>query len=140
MPVRLHRQAAQGQLRREDDRRRDRRCCRQALFTDDVARSRVCCSGSTRARSSSSLIGLLVAAALVRHIPVLVAAYAVTLALARRLARCRSAFFVKRVWLFIPIFTGIIVLPATFSFVTPGDVVVPLGTGSGTTSGSRSRA
>jgi cobalt ECF transporter T component CbiQ len=30
------------------------------------------------------------------------------------------------VWLFIPIFTGIIVLPATLSFITPGDLVLPL--------------
>ena len=35
-------------------------------------------------------------------------------------------FFIKRVWLFIPIFTGIVVLPATFSFITHGDIVVPL--------------
>jgi len=34
---------------------------------------------------------------------------------------------VKRVWLFIPIFTGVIVLPAAFSFVTHGHIVVPLG-------------
>ena len=34
---------------------------------------------------------------------------------------CRCGFFVKRVWLFIPIFTGIVVLPATLNFVTPGD-------------------
>jgi cobalt/nickel transport system permease protein len=32
-------------------------------------------------------------------------------------------FFVKRVWLFVPIFTGIAVLPATLSIVTPGEVV-----------------
>jgi cobalt ECF transporter T component CbiQ len=31
------------------------------------------------------------------------------------------------VWLFIPIFTGIVVLPATFSFITHGQIVVPLG-------------
>jgi len=37
------------------------------------------------------------------------------------------AFFVKRVWLFIPFFTGVIALPALF--VTPGPVLVhlPLG-------------
>jgi cobalt ECF transporter T component CbiQ len=37
-------------------------------------------------------------------------------------------FFVKRVWLFIPIFTGIVVLPATLNLITPGTIVVPLGT------------
>jgi len=38
------------------------------------------------------------------------------------------SFFVKRVWLFIPIFTGIVVLPATLNVVTHGQIVVPLGT------------
>jgi cobalt ECF transporter T component CbiQ len=32
------------------------------------------------------------------------------------------------VWLFIPIFTGIVVLPATLNVITPGDIVIPLGT------------
>jgi cobalt ECF transporter T component CbiQ len=36
-------------------------------------------------------------------------------------------FFVARVWLFVPIFTMVIVVPATLSFVTPGHIVVPLG-------------
>ena len=35
-------------------------------------------------------------------------------------------FFEKRLWLFVPIFTGIAVLPATLSVVTPGDVVLTL--------------
>jgi cobalt ECF transporter T component CbiQ len=57
---------------------------------------------------------------------VLIGAYAVTLGLAVA-SRLSLAFFVKRVWLFIPIFTGIIVVPAMFSFITPGHVVVSLG-------------
>jgi cobalt/nickel transport system permease protein len=69
---------------------------------------------------------LLVAAALVRHVPVLVALYAVTLLLARA-SGLELAWFVRRVWLFVPLFTGIVVLPATLSFVTPGELVVPLG-------------
>lgn len=34
--------------------------------------------------------------------------------------------FVKRVWLFVPILTGIMVLPATLSVVRPGDIVLTL--------------
>ena len=49
-------------------------------------------------------------------------------------------FFVKRVWLFIPIFTGIIVIPAMFSFITPGTIVLPLWPGTAIRSGSPSRA
>lgn len=73
-----------------------------------------------------TLIGLLIAASVARHIPVLVVMYLSTLLLAAA-SRLPVGFFVKRVWLFIPIFTGIIVLPATFSFVTHGQIVVPLG-------------
>jgi cobalt ECF transporter T component CbiQ len=98
----------------------------QALFNDDVAKQPGLLQRLDPRAKLVSLIVLLVAAALVRHIPVLIAAYAVTLALAVA-SRLSLAFFVKRVWLFIPIFTGIIVIPAMFSFITPGDVVVPLG-------------
>ncbi len=36
--------------------------------------------------------------------------------------------FTKRVWLFVPLFTGVVVLPATLNVVTAGHIVVPLGT------------
>ena len=45
--------------------------------------------------------------------------YAGTLGLAAA-SRISVRFFVKRVWLFIPIFTGIVVLPATLNVVTAG--------------------
>ena len=61
-----------------------------------------------------SLLGLLVAAAFVQHVPVLLGLYGLTLALAAA-SQLSLRFFVKRVWLFIPIFTGIVVLPATLS-------------------------
>jgi cobalt/nickel transport system permease protein len=70
----------------------------------------------------------------VRNIPVLIAMYVGTLALASA-SRLPLGFFIKRVWLFIPIFTGIIVLPAAFSFITPGRIVVPLWTWDGQTVG-----
>jgi cobalt ECF transporter T component CbiQ len=73
-----------------------------------------------------SLVGLLVVTSLVHHVPVLAAMYLATLPVAVA-SGLPVAFFVKRVWLFIPVFTGIIVLPATFSFITHGDIVVPLG-------------
>ena len=57
----------------------------------------------------------------------LVALYAVSLVLAMA-SRLSLLFFVKRVWLFVPIFTGIVVLPATLNVITPGHIVVPLGT------------
>jgi cobalt/nickel transport system permease protein len=67
-------------------------------------------------------------------VAVLVAVYAATLLLAAA-SGLPVGFFVKRVWLFVPIFTGIVVLPATLSIVTPGDVVLQMWTWHGTPQG-----
>jgi cobalt/nickel transport system permease protein len=57
---------------------------------------------------------------------VLLGLYALTLLLAAA-SHLKLSFFIKRVWLFIPIFTGVVVLPATLNIITKGNVVVPLG-------------
>lgn len=98
---------------------------RQAMFSDDVAQQRGLLQRVDPRVKIVTIFGLLVAAALVRHIPILLGMYALTLVLAVASA-LPLVFFVKRVWLFIPIFTGIIVLPATLSLITPGHIVVTL--------------
>jgi cobalt/nickel transport system permease protein len=75
----------------------------------------------------ATLLGLLVAVSLVRRLPVLLAAYTATLILAAA-SKLSLSSFVTRVWLFVPIFTGLVVAPAALNVVTPGHVVVPLGT------------
>jgi cobalt ECF transporter T component CbiQ len=72
------------------------------------------------------VLALLIAAGLVRHIVVLAALYLLALVLAKA-SRIELRWFVARVWLFVPIFTGVVVAPAAFSFVTPGEIVLPLG-------------
>jgi cobalt/nickel transport system permease protein len=99
---------------------------RQTLFAEDLAQRPGLLQRLDPRVKVATLIGLLLVAALVRHIPVLLAMYAATLVLAA-LSDLSLMWFIKRVWLFIPVFTGIVVLPATFSFITPGDVVLPLG-------------
>jgi cobalt/nickel transport system permease protein len=98
---------------------------RQAMFGEDVAAQEGLLQRLDARVKIVSLVVLLFATALVRNIPVLLAFYGSTLVLAR-LSRLPVWFFIKRVWLFIPIFTGIIVLPAMFSFITPGEIVLPL--------------
>jgi cobalt/nickel transport system permease protein len=98
---------------------------RQAMFSEDVAHGGGLLQRLDPRVKVVSLLALLVVAALVRHVPVLLAMYLVALALAAA-SHLPIGFFVKRVWLFIPVFTGVVVLPATFSFVTPGQVVLPL--------------
>jgi cobalt/nickel transport system permease protein len=98
---------------------------RQVMFGDDAAtRSGLLQRLDPRVKFVSVIV-LLVAAGLARNIPTLLAMYAVTLALAAGSA-LPIGFFVRRVWLFVPIFTGIVVLPATLSVVTRGHVVLTL--------------
>ena len=99
---------------------------RQAIFSEDVAAEDGVLQHLEPRVKLVSLLLALVAAALIRHLPVLLAMYLGTLALAG-VSKVSLSFFVKRVWLFIPIFTGIVVLPATLSIVTPGRVVLSLG-------------
>ena len=104
---------------------------RQAMFSDDVSDQDGLLQRIDPRVKILSLLGLLIATAFIRNIPALIAMYAVTLALAVA-SKLPLGFFVKRVWLFIPIFTGIVVLPATLSVITPGTIVVPLWTWHGT--------
>jgi cobalt ECF transporter T component CbiQ len=98
---------------------------RQVMFSEDVAAQRGLLQRIDPRVKLVGLLVLLVATALVHHVWVLIAAYAATLLLAAA-SGLPVGFFVKRVWLFVPIFTGIVVLPATLSIVTPGDVVLQL--------------
>jgi cobalt/nickel transport system permease protein len=107
---------------------------RQAMFSDDVASGRGMLQAIDARVKVVTLFGLLVATALVQHISVLVGMYVATLVLAVA-SGLSLAFFVKRVWLFIPLFTGIVVAPATLNFVTHGEIVVHLGTWFGHTAG-----
>jgi len=73
----------------------------------------------------ATLLFFLIVASLVHSIPVLVGIYLFTLLLAQ-LSKIGLPFFIKRVWLFIPIFAGIIALPAIFNVITPGEIWIPL--------------
>jgi cobalt ECF transporter T component CbiQ len=73
-----------------------------------------------------SALLLLLAVGLSRSLLVILALYFLALVLAF-FSRIPLGFFVKRVWLLIPFFTGVIALPALF--ITPGPVLahLPLG-------------
>lgn len=99
---------------------------RQAMFAEDVAAEQGLLQRIEPRVKLVTVLGLLVATSFVQHLPVLLAAYAGALVLAVR-SKLSLSFFVKRVWLFIPVFTGIVVLPATLSIVTHGHIVLSLG-------------
>jgi cobalt/nickel transport system permease protein len=98
---------------------------RQVMFSEDVAGRQGALQRLDPRVKAIGLLVLLVAVGLVHHVTVLIGAYAFTLVLAA-ISGLPLGFFIKRVWLFVPIFTGIVVLPATLSIVTPGHVVLTL--------------
>jgi cobalt/nickel transport system permease protein len=67
-----------------------------------------------------SILSLVFAISLTRDIRVLLAIYLLELALSYA-SKIGLFFFIKRVWLFIPIFTGLIALPLIFNVFLPGD-------------------
>lgn len=99
---------------------------RQAMFGEDIATGPGLLQKVDPRVKLVTMLGVLIGAALVRNIAVLLGLYALTLVLAAA-SDLKVSFFVKRVWLFIPIFTGIVVLPATLNIITKGQIVVPLG-------------
>jgi cobalt/nickel transport system permease protein len=98
---------------------------RQVMFAEDVAGQAGLLQRIDPRAKIVSLLVLLVGASLLHTIPALLATYALALGLAA-LSALPVWFFIKRVWLFVPIFTGIVVLPATLSIVTHGQVVLTL--------------
>ena len=97
-----------------------------ALFAEETARRTGLLQSLDPRVKVLAMLALLIAVALSRSLVVIACLYAVTLALAWASA-IPPGFFIKRVWLFLPFFTGVIALPALF--VTPGPPLaqLPLG-------------
>ena len=100
---------------------------RQVMFGEDVAAQAGLLQRLDPRAKVVGLVVLLVSASLLHNIASLVAMYLLTLVVAAA-SRLPLGFFVKRVWLFIPLFTLVVVLPATLSIVTEGKVVLELWT------------
>jgi len=67
-----------------------------------------------------SILAIIFATSLISDLRVLIFIYALTL-LFSHLSKIEVVFFIKRVWLFIPIFAGIIAVPMIFNVFLPGD-------------------
>jgi cobalt/nickel transport system permease protein len=107
------------------------RVLRVAMFSSDLASEDGFLQRMDPRVKAASVVALLLVASLVRHVSALVGLYALTLLLASA-SRVPARLLVRRVWLFVPLFTGLVALPAALSVITPGHVVVPLGTWLGT--------
>lgn len=58
-----------------------------------------------------------------KGIPILLCFYAVSLVLAQ-ISKINLGFFLKRTWIFIPLFSLFIAIPALFSIFTPGETLI----------------
>jgi cobalt/nickel transport system permease protein len=72
-----------------------------------------------------SILAVIFAVSLVGDLRLLIFVYLLTL-LFSHLSKIDVLFFIKRVWLFIPIFAGIIAVPMIFNIFFPGDPLVQL--------------
>lgn len=98
---------------------------REAIFSEEMARRPGLLQGLDPRVKIATLVGLVVVAAFMRHLAPLALLYLFALVLAAR-SHIPLGFFISRVWLFIPLFTGLMVLPAVFNLITPGQPLLTL--------------
>ena len=72
-----------------------------------------------------SILVVIFATSLISDLWVLIFIYVLTL-LFSHLSKIEVGFFIKRVWLFIPVFAGIIAVPMIFNVFLPGDPLIPV--------------
>lgn len=98
---------------------------RESIFSEEYAAK----AGFLQARDprlkSLSVLFLLLAVLLARNVSFLIAMYAFCLFLAH-LSSINLGFFLRRTWVFIPLFSLVIVLPVLFDIFTPGDPLISL--------------
>lgn len=93
---------------------------RESIFSEQLAEAKGMLQNIDLRVKLVTIVFLLLVTALVRNIPTLAGLYLFTLMLAY-FSRVPLGFFIKRVWVFIPFFTGIVMLPSIFNFVRAGD-------------------
>jgi cobalt ECF transporter T component CbiQ len=95
----------------------------QSLFAETISRQAGLLQALDPRVKIISILSLLLSVSLSHSLPVLLSLYGLALLLAW-LSLIPLDFFIKRVWLFMPFFTGLIALPALF--ITPGPALVSL--------------
>jgi cobalt/nickel transport system permease protein len=100
---------------------------RETMVSEDYARRKGLLQALDPRAKLISVLALVVAISLTADIRVLAAVYALTLVFAF-LSGIGIWFFIGRVWLFIPLFTGAIALPLIFNVFFPGDALFTLAT------------
>ncbi|MBI5302342.1 MAG: cobalt ECF transporter T component CbiQ [Chloroflexi bacterium] len=97
----------------------------QTLFAEELARQDGLLQSLDPRAKLLGALAVLVAISASQNLVVIAALYALTLPLAYA-SRVPMGFYFKRVWVFMPFFTGIVALPALFNVFTPGAPLVTL--------------
>jgi len=97
----------------------------KAIFSEELARKDGLLQDLDPRVKVITFLALLLAVNLSQGLLIIVALYFLTLLLAWR-SRIPLGFFIKRVLLFMPFFTGLVALPALFNIFTPGEPIVTL--------------
>jgi len=97
----------------------------KAIFSEEMARKDGLLQNLDPRVKVIAFLALLLAVNLSQGLLIIAALYLLTLLLAWR-SRIPLGFFIVRVWLFIPFFTGLVALPALFNTFTPGEAIITL--------------
>lgn len=93
---------------------------REAVYSEGIAGRPGLLQETDPRIKTVGLLGLLIATAFLRSWFIILGIYILTVIMAAA-SQISVRFFIRRVWLFIPIFAGIIALPSIFNMVRPGD-------------------
>jgi cobalt/nickel transport system permease protein len=97
----------------------------ECLINDSIAKRDGLLQGLDPRVKLISIIAFIFAVAMVHDPRLLLGVYLLTLVFAYA-SRVEILFFLKRVWVFIPIFAGVITIPILFNVFMPGDTLIPV--------------
>jgi len=97
----------------------------QTLFAEEIARREGLLQLLDPRAKLIGALALLIAISASHNLIVILALYILTLPIASA-SRVPMGFYFKRVWVFMPFFTGVVALPALFSPFSPGAPIVTL--------------
>ncbi len=97
----------------------------QTLFAEEIARREGLLQSLDPRAKLIGALAILVSISLSQNLLVILALYALTIPIAIA-SSIPLGFYLKRVWVFMPFFTGVVALPALFSPFTPGAPLITL--------------
>lgn len=97
----------------------------QTLFAEAIARDRGLLQSLDPRAKLLGTLAVLIAISASQNLVIISALYLLTLPFAFA-SRIPMGFYLKRVWLFMPFFTGIVALPALFNVFSPGAPLLTL--------------